>query len=60
MINGYIEGTLGKAYVETILAGGYNQDITVNTKYGQIAHYRVILHPAHRWVKQMSRAEKIL
>lgn len=48
MINGYIEGTLGKAYVETIVAGGYNQDIIVNTKHGQIAHYRVILHPVHR------------
>lgn len=44
MINGYIVGTEGKAYVETIVAGSYNQNVIVNTKHGQIAHYRVIIH----------------
>lgn len=43
MINGYIVGTEGKAYVETIVAGGYNQNTIVNTKHGQIVHYRVLV-----------------
>ena len=48
MINGYIIGDLGKAIVETIVAGGYNQNVIVNTKHGQIAHYRVLVHPDNR------------
>ena len=43
-INGLIKGTIGNGYVETIVAGGYNQNVIVNSKHGQIAHYRVIIH----------------
>lgn len=43
-INGLIKGTDGNGYVETIVAGGYNQNVIVNTKHGQIAHYRVLIH----------------
>lgn len=43
-LNGYIIGTDGTASVQTIGAGGYNQDIIVNEKHGQIFHYRTLIH----------------
>lgn len=42
-LNGYIIGTDGKAKVQTIGAGGYNQDIIVNVKHGQIFHFRTLI-----------------
>lgn len=43
-LNGIIIGKDGKAKLETILAGGYNQGIIVNVKHGQILHFRVLVH----------------
>ena len=43
-LNGIIIGTDGKAKLETVLAGGYNQGIIVNVKHGQILHYRLLVH----------------
>lgn len=44
-LNGKIYGDKGGAKIETIVAGGYNTDIIVNVKHGQIRHYRVLVHP---------------
>ena len=43
-INGIIIGKEGKAKLETILAGGYNQNIIVNVRRGQVLHYRLIVN----------------
>lgn len=42
-LNGFIDGTDGRAKVETIGAGGYNQNIIVNEKHGQIFHFRTLI-----------------
>lgn len=44
-LNGRIYGDKGGAKIETIVAGGYNTDVVVNVKHGQIRHYRVLVHP---------------
>jgi len=44
-LNGRIYGDKGGAKIETIVAGGYNTNIIVNVKHGQIRHYRVLVHP---------------
>lgn len=41
-INGIIRCSNGPVKVETVTAGGYNQDIIVNEKHGQCLHYRVL------------------
>ena len=43
-LNGIVTGTLGKARVETIGAGGYNVGTIVNVRCGQVFHYRVLVH----------------
>ena len=44
VINGFVQGDKNKVKVETITAGGYNTDIIVNVKHGQILHYRVLVN----------------
>lgn len=44
-LNGIIVGVNGKAKLETVLAGGYNQGVIVNVRHGQILHYRLLVHP---------------
>lgn len=45
-LNGIIEGTTGKARLETIMAGGYNADyINPETgRHGQRLHFRTLVH----------------
>lgn len=43
-INGTIIGDNGKAKIETIVTSGDNENIIVNVKHGQRAHYRVLVH----------------
>ena len=43
VINGVVVGSKNKVRVETITAGGYNTDVIVNVKHGQILHYRVLV-----------------
>lgn len=44
-LNGYIIGTRGVAKVQTIGAGGYNEDSIVNVKHGQRFHFRTLINP---------------
>ena len=44
IINGFVQGDKNKVKVETIVAGGYNTDVIVNVKHGQILHYRVLVN----------------
>lgn len=44
-LNGIVKGDKGKAKIFTIGAGGENTDIIVNSKHGQIYHYRVLVKP---------------
>lgn len=43
-LNGIITGQEGKAKIETIVTSGDNENIIVNVKHGQRAHYRVLVH----------------
>ncbi len=42
-INGIIVGTSGTVKISTVLAGGYNQNVIVNVKHGQILHHRLLI-----------------
>lgn len=44
-LNGIVVGKEGNAKLETIMAGGYNQNRIVNVRKGQILHYRLLVHP---------------
>lgn len=44
IINGVVVGDKHTVKVETILAGGYNTNVIVNVKHGQILHYRVLVN----------------
>ena len=44
-LNGIVKGDKGKAKIFTIGAGGENTDIIVNSKHGQVYHYRVLVKP---------------
>lgn len=44
IINGVVVGDKHSVKVETILAGGYNTNVIVNVKHGQILHYRVLVN----------------
>lgn len=44
-LNGRVYGDKGGAKIDTIVAGGYNTDVIVNVKHGQIRHYRVLVRP---------------
>lgn len=44
IINGVVIGDKHTVKVETILAGGYNANVIVNVKRGQILHYRVLVN----------------
>lgn len=44
-LNGVVIGTNGKAKVETVGAGGYNEDVIVNVKHGQVFHFRTLINP---------------
>lgn len=44
-LNGYIVGTRGKAKVQTIDAGGYNEDVILESgRHGQCYHFRTLIH----------------
>jgi len=44
-LNGIIIGTEGKAKVETIGAGGYNEDVILESgRHGQCYHFRTLIH----------------
>ena len=46
-LNGIVKGDKGKAKIFTIGAGGENTDIIVNSKHGQVYHYRVLVKPVN-------------
>ena len=44
-LNGIVIGQDGKAKLETILAGGYNHNVILDSgRRGQILHYRLLIH----------------